>query len=130
MYVAVMVCVTEVSILVVNFAAPPLRAIVFRIVAPSLKVTLPVGVPLNCGATLAVKVTDCPTFDGFCEEANAVVLVALLTTWLTAFDVLPGRLESPPYTALITGVPTFSAEVVKVAEPLLKVPVPSPLSLS
>jgi len=54
--------------------------------------------PLNCGATLAVKVTACPKFDGFNEEAKAVV--ALLTTWLTAFDVLPEKFESPLYTAL------------------------------
>ena len=35
-----------------------------RVVAPSLKVTVPVGVPL-APVTVAVKVTDCPTVDGF-----------------------------------------------------------------
>jgi predicted small secreted protein len=82
-------------------------------------------VPLNCGATLAVKVTDCPTFDGFSDEVKAVVVVALLTTWLTAFDVLPGKFESPPYTALIASVPAGSVEVLKLAEPPLNAPVPS-----
>jgi hypothetical protein len=53
-------------------------------------------VPLNCGTTLAVKVTDCPSFDGFSDEVKEVVVVALLTTWLTAFDVLLAKLESPP----------------------------------
>ena len=83
------------------------------------------GVPLNCGATVAVKVTDCPEFDGFSDEAKAVVVVALLTTWLTAFDVLPGKFESPLYTALIAFVPTGNVEVVKLAEPPLNVPVPN-----
>jgi hypothetical protein len=60
-----------------------------------------VTLPLNCGVTLAVKVTDCPEFDGFREEANAVVVVALLTTCFSTFDVLPKKFESPAYTALI-----------------------------
>ena len=92
---------------------------------PLLNATLPVTVPLNSGATLAVKVTDCPSFDGFSDEAKVVVVVALPTTWLTAFDVLRAKVESPPYTALIGSVPTFSVEVVKLAEPPLNVPVPS-----
>jgi hypothetical protein len=45
-----------------------------------LKVTFPVGVPLNSGVTVAVKVTDSPTFDGFCDEVKMVVVVALLMT--------------------------------------------------
>jgi hypothetical protein len=53
------------------------------------------------------------------------VVVALLTTWLTAFDVLPGKLESPPYAALIEFVPTGSVEVMKLAEPPLNVLVPN-----
>jgi hypothetical protein len=81
-------------------------------------------VPPNFGVTLAVKVTDCPTFDGFSEEAKTVVVVALLTTCFTTFDVLPGRLESPPYTALIALVPTGNVDVIKLAEPPLNVPVP------
>ena len=64
--------------------------------------------PLNCGVTVAAKVTDCPTFDGFREETKAVVVVALITTWLTAFDVLAAKFESPLYTALIESVPTGS----------------------
>ena len=52
------------------------------------------------------------------------VVVALSTTCFTAFDVLPAKFESPPYTALIALVPTLSVEVVKLAEPPLNVPVP------
>jgi hypothetical protein len=51
---------------------------------------------VNCGVTLAVKVTDCPTFDGFREEGKVVVVVALFTTWLTVFDLLLTKFESPP----------------------------------
>ena len=56
-------------------------------------------VPLNCGATLVVKVTDCPGFDGFCEEAKVVVVAARFTTCFTASELLPEKLESPEYTA-------------------------------
>jgi hypothetical protein len=45
-----------------------------------IKVRFPVTVPPNCGVTVAVKVTDCPNFDGFSEEASAVVVAALFTT--------------------------------------------------
>jgi hypothetical protein len=45
-------------------------------------------VPVNCGVAFALKVTVCPKVDGFREEVKVVVVVALLTTWLTAFDVL------------------------------------------
>lgn len=83
------------------------------------------GVPLNCGVTLAVSVTDCPTFDGFCEEAEVVVVVAFFTTWFTSFDVLPTKFESPPYTAFTAAVPTLSVEVTKLADPPLNVPVPN-----
>jgi hypothetical protein len=42
-----------------------------NVVVPSLKVTVPVGVPL---ATVAVKVTDCPEIDGFTLDASVVVV--------------------------------------------------------
>ena len=66
---------------VTNVAEPPLRAFVARAVAPSLKVTVPVGVPLpgEAAPTVAVKVTDWPKTEGFWEEATAVVVPLLLT---------------------------------------------------
>jgi hypothetical protein len=45
-------------------------------VVPSLKVTVPVGVPEPCGVTVAVKVTGCPKTDGLTDEVTAVVVVA------------------------------------------------------
>ena len=88
MYVAAILCVPVASVVVVYFAAPPLRLTVFRAFVPSMRVTDPVTVPLNCGATVTVKVTDCPKVDGFCDEASAVVVLAWFTTWLRARDAL------------------------------------------
>src|SRR5947199_10244968 len=43
---------------------------------PSLKVTVPVGVPAPVlrAFTVAVKVTDCPDTDWLCEEVTPVVV--------------------------------------------------------
>jgi hypothetical protein len=68
-------------------------------------------VPLYSGVTLAVKVTAYPTCDGFCDETNVVVVLALLTTCFTAFEVLPTKFESPPYAAVTDVVPAGSAEL-------------------
>jgi len=57
-------CSPAASFVVVYFATPAPRATVFSLV-PSLKVTLPMGVPVNCGFTVAVKVTDCSAFEGW-----------------------------------------------------------------
>jgi hypothetical protein len=62
---------------------------------PFLKTTDPVGVPLNCGITVAVKVTDCPDKEGFSDETKAVAVGALLTDCDTAVDVLVEKFGSP-----------------------------------
>jgi len=110
---------------VANLAVPALSVFVARTVAPFRNLTIPEGVPLYWGATVAVKVTDRPKLDGFREEAKVVALVALLTAWLTAFDLLPRNFESPPYTALIEWVPIGCVEVVKLADPPPNAPVPN-----
>lgn len=48
------------------------------VVEPSLKVTLPVGVPApgDVTVTVAVNVTDWPNTEGFADEATAVVVEA------------------------------------------------------
>ena len=81
--------------------------------------------PPDGDETAAVNFTDCPEPDGFNEEAKVVVLVALLTTWLAGFDLLPREFGSPLYTALIESVTAGSAEVVKLPEPPLNNPVPN-----
>src|SRR6185312_12356487 len=90
--------------------------------APSLKLTLPVGlVP----ATVAVNVTLVPTVEGFFELASVVVVgagPALLTTCdkVALFEVrLPA---SPPYEATILCVATDSVLVVHAAVLLLPLP--------
>ena len=69
---------------------PRLRVFVARAVAPSLKTTVPLGVPLpgEVAVTVAVKTTDWPETEGLAEEARAVELLALLTVCVSAEDVL------------------------------------------
>jgi len=62
-------------------------------VPPSVKLTVPVGlVPV----TVAVKVTFAPTVDGLAELANAVLLVAAVTTCDNALLVEVLFVVSPP----------------------------------
>ncbi len=78
-------------------AWPEARVLVASEVAPSLKVTVPLGVPLAGGTalTVAVKATDCPNTDGLVPETSAVVVLILLTIWLKIEEVLERKLPSP-----------------------------------
>ena len=85
-----------------DVAARPLTSVPLPIVvAPSLNFTVPLGVPAPgaTGLTVAVKVTAWPNTEGFVDETSVVVVSPLLTTWLSAFDVLPLKFASPLYTA-------------------------------
>ena len=62
-----------------RLAAFPANDELPRIVAPSRKVTLPVGVPPSAAVTVAVKVTDCWKVEGFALESTEVLVVALTT---------------------------------------------------
>jgi hypothetical protein len=88
---------------VVNVAIPDaFTAPVPIVVVPSLKVTVPVGVPAP-GAltvTVAVNVTDWFKRDGLTDELSAVVVFALLTTWDSPTDTLPLKFASPAYVAV------------------------------
>src|SRR6266568_4625317 len=55
----------------------PFRVPVPRVLEPSLKVTVPVGVPAPglFAVTVAVKVTDCPDTDGLPEELTDVAVL-------------------------------------------------------
>ena len=82
---------------VANVALPALKLAVPSVAAPSRKVTVPVGVP-DPGATaltVAVNVTDCPNTDGFTDEVTVVELLAWLTVWVMAAEVLPLKFVSP-----------------------------------
>jgi hypothetical protein len=61
------------SVDVVNVATPALRVPVPRVVAESLKVTVPDAVE---GDRVAVSVTDCPNAEGLTEEIRVVVVDA------------------------------------------------------
>jgi hypothetical protein len=60
----------------IRLATPlPLRLAEPRLVPPSKKFTLPVGTVLpEAGVTAAVKVTVCPSSEGFAEELSVVVV--------------------------------------------------------
>lgn len=81
-YVAVKECEPATSEEVENVAWPAeLIGTVVRVVEPSLKAMLPVGVPAPGATTLtvAVSVTDPFRMDGLAEELNVVVVEAGLT---------------------------------------------------
>ena len=52
-------------------ALPPLKATVFRMVLPSLKVTEPVA---EEGVTVAINLTFCPKIEGFADDVSVVVV--------------------------------------------------------
>ena len=64
---------------------------------PSLKVTVPVGIPLPgaFAVTFAVKVTLFPKLDGFKEDEREVVVGSLTTTCVIAVEFDPVKFVSP-----------------------------------
>src|SRR6516225_2746819 len=91
---------------VVNVAwAAVMVTLAASVVAPSVKVTVPPGVPTPgaTAATVAVKVTLWPNRDGLGEELTVVLLEALFTTWGLAesFPVELVKLLSPLYAAVM-----------------------------
>jgi hypothetical protein len=62
---------------------------------PSLKVTVPVGVPGKLLVTVAVKVTLCPKTDGFTDEVTVVDVLSRVTVWVMAGEVVLLKLLSP-----------------------------------
>ena len=97
LYVAVIVSDPVGSFVVLYEAVPPVSATLASVVAPSMNVTEPVGVPLPgaFAATVAVKVTDCPKTDGFADEATEVVVGSWVTTSFSV-PVAGLKLVSPP----------------------------------
>ena len=94
-------CESTVSVLVVNIAWPELsRVPVPRVLGPSSKVTVPLGVTPTgpFAVTVAVKVTGCPNTEGLAEELTNVVVRAraFFTVWMSGLEVLPLKFASPP----------------------------------
>lgn len=120
-------CDATLSALVEKVAWPPLRLPVPKVVAPSLNVTVPEGVPLpgDVAETVAVNVTDCPETEGLWSEVTPVVVSALFTVCETAGEfVLPLKLLLPANSAVIEWEPTLNELLESVATLPLNVPVP------
>src|ERR1043166_8852937 len=124
------------KVVLVYLATPPLRVLVEIATPPSLKTTVPLGVPAPgaVALTVAVRTTDWLDPEGLAEEVTAVELLALLTVWVTVPEVLVLKLPSPLYTAVIECEAAESAVVVNVAEvplrPLVASGVPASLKVT
>jgi len=128
LYTVVMMCGPIASDAIAPLVAlPPLKLTGLPKSVPSiLNCTVPLGVPApgTLALTVAVNVTLCPNTDGLADEVTLVLVSALSTTCVSAPDVLPLKLPSPPYTAVIAWLPTANEEIFNVATPPLNVPVP------
>ena len=62
-------------------------------VLPSIKVTVPTGVP-PLEVTVAVKVTDCPKTEGLGDELTVVVVANVFCTVCTVLPLLVAKTES------------------------------------
>src|SRR5215470_6728682 len=96
-----MACAPAASIEKLRAAVPFVSATTPNVAVPSLKFTLPVGVPPACDVTVVVKVTDSLKLDGLTEDIIAVVVTIFRGLMLrritppTAKSGLPSRLKSP-----------------------------------
>src|SRR6266704_2838766 len=88
---------------VVNVAWPETRLLVASGVVPSLKVTVPVGVPLPgaTALTVAVNVTELLTTEGLSDEVTVFVVLALLTVMTGLVSVLELSATSVAVTVLV-----------------------------
>src|SRR5947209_4130922 len=77
-----------------------------RSVAPSLKSTVPVGVPPpgEVAVTVAVKVKFCPKTDGLADELTTVCVTDCTVCVKTA-EAMPVKLVSPEYCTVIEWLP-------------------------
>jgi hypothetical protein len=93
-----MLCAPTLSVAVLYVATPPLNVPGPSVVAPSLNVTVPLGVPAagDTAVTVAVNVVLWPNTVGLTEEVSAVVVSPLFTVCVSALDVLPLKFVSLP----------------------------------
>src|SRR3989449_4543683 len=96
-----MECEPEESEEMIAVAEPALSVLVESAVAPSLKVTVPVGVPLPGAAALivAVKTTDWPYTVGLVDEVSVAVVLSWLTGWGRGAEGVALKVLSPVLTA-------------------------------
>lgn len=96
-YLAEIVCEPAVSAEVDSVACPAVRGLVPIAVVPSKNATVPVGDPARL-VTVAVKVTDCPAFEGFKDEVTTVLVdapVAASSKRYAAIAPVRGLLPEP-----------------------------------
>src|SRR5947209_4852072 len=112
---------------VVNVAWPETRLLVASGVVPSLKVTVPVGVPLPgaTALTVAVNVTEVLTTEGLSDEVTVFVVLGLMTVCVTVKGVLLLKLPSPLSAAVIKWEPTERVVLVYRTTPAASVLVSS-----
>ena len=96
--------VTESDGVATLVAVPPDSvAATSRLVPSIVNCTVPVGVPEpgELALTVAVKVRGLSKYDGLDDEVTMVVLFAMFTVCERFGEVLPLKLESPLYTAVM-----------------------------
>jgi hypothetical protein len=93
LWTAVIECAPTANVETASDADPPPIVAVPSAVVPSRNCTVPAPV---AGDTVAVKVTDWPTVDGFTDGVNVVVDTALFTVWVSTAEVLAAVFVSPP----------------------------------
>jgi hypothetical protein len=96
-YTAVIEWVPTLSELMLNVPCPELRPTLPSVVAPSLNVTVPVGVPVP-GAdavTVAVKLTVWPNTEGSGDQLTDVLVLSWFTVWVSVEDMFVLKLASP-----------------------------------
>lgn len=93
-----MECEPTASKEILNVAVPLDRAAEPSVVAPSLKVTVPAGVPAPgaTAATDAESVTVCPKTEGLGAGVTLVVVLAGFTVCVKTEEVLLLKLALPP----------------------------------
>ena|SRR5665213_654804 len=92
-------------------------AVVFNSVAPSKKLTLPVGAVEPVTATVAVNVTEAPAAAGFSELATVVVeaVATAVIVCVSTADVDVAKVPSPEYVAVMLCDPALREDVAYVA---------------
>jgi len=96
-YAAVIGCEPCVNVLVAKVAIPLAPTLpVPNVVDPSRNVTVPVIVPAVVELTVAVKVAEAPTVEGFNDDVTAVAVIVVVTVCVTEAEVLAAKLVSPP----------------------------------
>ena len=91
------VCDPTVRVLVVRVVWPLTNVPVPRIVAPSRNVIVPVAPE----GAVAVKVTACPTIEGFSDDVTATVGAVFTTVTETGGEIAGLLLASPGVLAVI-----------------------------